>query len=269
MKKLLRFFAPALAGFLSAVAPLRAQYADAVLSYSPGTGFAAGFTNTSAALGAPASGSSVNPMAPPFSKSQLVSIGAGGEITLQLAAPITADSSHPYGIDFILFANSFFVASGGSGLNETTTVALFYHPATTLVQVSADGANWYSLNPALAPQPGEWFPTHGGGNPQLAVNPALATFNFAGATLGQIESLYAGSAGGTGYELGWAVDANNNPVQVGPVNDVRIEVQSGVVDLDAISAAPEPATWAMTALGALFLFWRTTRNHLSRRLDLN
>jgi hypothetical protein len=269
MIKHLRFFAPAFAGFLFTAAPLRAQYADAVLSYNPGTGFAAGFTNISAALGAPALGTAVNPMAAPFSKSQIISIGAGGEITLQLAAPITADPSHPYGIDFILFANSFFVASGGSGQNETATGALFYHAANTLVQVSADGVNWYSLNPALAPQPGEWFPTYGGGNPQLAVNPALANFNFAGATLGQIESLYAGSAGGTGYELGWAVDANNNPVQVGPVDDVRIEVQSGVVDLDAISAAPEPATWTMAVLGAPFLFWRRTRSRLFRRPDLN
>ena len=45
----------------------RGQFANAVLSYDHGTGFAANFTNANAALGAPASGNSVTPYAPPFS----------------------------------------------------------------------------------------------------------------------------------------------------------------------------------------------------------
>lgn len=245
----------AFAGMLVISTTTQAQYADGVISYSPGTGFAAGYTNASSALGSPALGSGVNPMDPPFSKSQLVSIGAGGEITLQLDTPITASASDPYGLNFIVFANSFFVANGGSGLNETTSGSLFYHPATTLIQVSPDDVNWYTLNPTLAPQPGEWFPSYGGGNPLIPVNPALSTTDFAGMTLGQIETLYDGSAGGTGYALDWARNADGSAADLTSADYVRIEVESGVLDMDAVSVVPEPPVWALVVVGAaLFSF---------------
>jgi hypothetical protein len=248
MKKIC--FALALAGLFALPSTIRAQYADAVISYNSGTGFAAGYTNAGSALGAPALGSSVNPMDPPFSKSQLISVGAGGEITLQMDGPITDSPSDPYGLDFIIFANSFFVSNGGSGQNETTSGSLFYHAATALIQVSADDVNWYTLNPSLAPQPGEWFPSYGGGNPQIPVDPSLANTDFAGMTLGEIESLYDGSAGGTGYSLSWAQDANGNGVDLTSADYVRIEVESGVLDMDAISVVPEPSTRALLLGGA-------------------
>ncbi|HUA66916.1 MAG TPA: PEP-CTERM sorting domain-containing protein [Candidatus Saccharimonadales bacterium] len=246
----------ALAGLLIVSTTVRAQFADAVISYNPGSGFAAGYTNASSALGAPALGSSINPMDPPFTKTQLVSIGAGGEITLQLDMPIMDNASDPYGLDFIIFANSFFVANGGSGQNETTSGSLYYHPASILVQVSADDLNWFTLNSSLAPQPGEWFPSYGGGNPLIPVDPSLATTDFAGMTLGQIESLYAGSAGGTGYDLAWAQDSDNNNANLTSADYVRLEVQSGVLDMDAISVVPEPSAGVLAVLGAGLFFLR-------------
>jgi len=244
------------AGLFLISTTVRAQFADAVLSYDPGTGFAPGYTNATSALGAPALGSSVNPMSPPYLKSQLVSIGAGGEIALHLDTPITDNPSDPYGLDFIIFANSFFVANGGSGQNTTTSGSLYYHPASILIQVSADNINWFTLNPSLAPQPGKWFPSYGGGNPEIPVNPVLAATGFAGMTLGQIESLYDGSAGGTGYDLAWAQDAKGNSVELASADYVRIEVQDGVLDMDAISVVPEPAAWALVLVGVGLLWFR-------------
>lgn len=233
-----------------------AQFAGDILSYLPGTGFAAGYTNASSALGSPALGGGVTPFSPPFSANQLVSIGAGGEITLQMNTPIVNDPAAPFGLNFIIFANSFFVQNGGTGQNATTSGSLFFHSASTLVQVSPDDINWYTLNPAVAPQPGEFFPTYGGGNPLFPVNPALANMNFAGMTLAQIESLYGGSAGGTGYSLAWAQDSNGNSVDLATADYVRIEVQSGVLDMDAISAVPEPGAWALILVGgAVIWFW--------------
>ena len=124
----------AFAGALVIPQATRAQFADAVISYNSGTGFAAGYTNASAALGSPASGASVTPFAPPFSSSQLVSIGGGGEITLQLNTPILNNPSAPFGVDFVLFANEFFVKNSSGAVS-----GLFDHTASTLVQVSADG----------------------------------------------------------------------------------------------------------------------------------
>jgi len=237
----------ALAGCLALSPDSRAQFAGAVISYDPGTGFAAGFTNASAAIGAPASGGSVTPFAPPFSTSQIVSLGAGGEITLQLASPWTHDSAHAYGLDLNIFANEFFTSSGGK------VSGLFFHTASALVQVSQDGSTWFTLNPALAPQPGELFPTDGNGNPTVPVNPSLTLSSFTGQNLAGIRSLYNGSAGGTGYSFAWAQDANGNPVTLPNVDFVRIEVNSGVVDLDAISVVPEPKSWVLI-LGASIFF---------------
>src|SRR5215475_14541777 len=257
----------ALAGWFALVSTTtHAQFGGNILTYDPGTGFAAGFTNASSALGSPALGSGVTPFAPPFSKSQLVSIGAGGEITLQMDVPIVNAPADPFGLNFIVFANSFFVQNGGSGQNATTSGSLFFHSASTLIQVSPDNVNWYTLNPALAPQPGEWFPTYGGGNPLVAVDPSLATMNFAGATLGQIESLYNGSAGGTGYSLSWAQDSGGNSVNLASADYVRIEVQSGVLDMDAVSAVPEPGMWELILAGGAVWFW-LARGGLRMRLQ--
>jgi hypothetical protein len=248
----------ALAGGVIVPLNSHAQFADAVISYNSGTGFAAGYTSPSAALGAPASGSAITPFAPPFSKTQLVSIGAGGEITLQLSTPILNDPADPYGVNFMLFANQFFIENSKdevSGLSD--------HVDSILVQVSPDDSTWYTLNPSLAPQPGTLFPTAGNGNPLVPVNPALTLANFTGQTLAGVESLYNGSAGGTRYDLDWATNSLGDSVDLASADYVRIEVQSGVLDLDAVSvtqAAPEamPTSWVLMVIGA-GLFWLRAR----------
>src|SRR4029077_7215417 len=119
------FLALAMAGAWLAPTMVRAQFANTIVSYQPGTGAAANFTNSSAALGAPAAGGSVTPFAPPFSNTQIVSVGTGGSLTLQFNSPIADNPGNPYGIDFLIFGNSFFVASGGTGTNTNTSGALF------------------------------------------------------------------------------------------------------------------------------------------------
>jgi hypothetical protein len=240
--------------FVLSIASSRAQFASAVIDYSSGTGFAAGYTNAAAALGSPGLGASVTPFAPPYTKNQIVSIGTAGDITLQMSSPILNDVSDPYGINFILFANEFFVNSS-SGVSS-----LYYHSASILVQVSADDSTWFTLDPSLAPQAGQLFPTDGNGNPQIAVNPSLTAGSFTGLNLAGIRSLYADSAGGTGYSLAWAQDVNSDSVDLASADYVRIEVQSGVLDLDAISVVPEPATWALASLGTALLFLRKQTN---------
>ncbi len=245
MKKI-RLSAAALAAILFVPALARAQFASSVISYNPGTGFAASFTNASAALGAPASGGSVTPFAPPFSSSQIVSIGAGGSIALQLNTPIINNPSAPFGIDLNIFANEFFTRSSAG-----TVSGSFFHSAAATVQVSADGSTWFTLNPSLAPQPGALFPTDGSGNPLIPVNPALTLNDFIGQNLAGIRALYGGSAGGAGYSLAWAQDADGNSVALPSADFLRIEVASGVVDLDAVSVVPEPAILNLLLLAAI------------------
>lgn len=243
-------FRPVLAGWFTTIITLAAkgQFADTVVSYDTGTGFSSGYTNASAALGAPASGSGITPFSPPFQKTQIVSVGAGGSLTLHLSAPVVHASVNPFGTDFIIFGNSFFVITNGnfSGGGITDGTIFGNSPGSTRVEVSADGATWFTLNPALAPPVDGLFPTDGTGNPLIPVDPSLTGANFAGLGLSGIQTLYGDSAGGTGFDLAWAQDSNGNPVDLVSADFVRIDVLSGKAQIDAVSVVPEPGVGFLT-----------------------
>jgi len=227
-----------LAGLILAAARVQAQFATSVVAYDSGAGFAAGFTNASAALGAPAAGASITPFAPPFSKTQIVSLGTNGSLTLQFNPPIIRNPSNPFGLDFQVFGNSFFGITNGnfSGGGITSGALGGNNTGQTRVEISGDGTNWFVLNPALAPTVDSAFPTDGSGDPLVPVNPALTTNDFAGLGLPGIHTLYNGSAGGSGYQLAWAQDTNGNPVNVPIARFVRMSVLSGRSEVDAVSA---------------------------------
>ncbi len=233
-------------------------FADAVIAYTPGTGFAAGFTNTSAVLGQPTSGPGVDPFDPPFSKSQLLSLGAGGSVTVQFNTPIQNNSANPYGLDFTVFGNTGFTITNGnfSGGGITDGSLFGNNTGSTRVWVSADNINYYQLNPLLAPVVDGRYPTYGSGNFNLPVNPALGQGAFAGQNLAGIAALYAGSAGGSSFDISWAQDALGNAVSLSDIDYVRVDVLSGKSEIDgfaSVAAAPEPAAWALL-LSGLTLF---------------
>ena len=281
MKKI-RLFAPALAGLLFVSTDAPAQFATSVISYTSGTGFAPGFTNPLTALGKPASGASVTPFSPPFSTNQLVSIGTNGLLTLQFNPPIVNNPSNPYGLDFLVFGNSFFNITNhnfsGGGLTDGTIGG--NNPGGTRVEVSADGSNWFTLNPALTPTVDSYYPTDGLGDPQIPVNPALIATNFFGLGLPGIRSNYNGSAGGGGFDLAWAQDTNGNTVDLPIVRFVRVDVLTNKSEVDAISevrgATPffaedfftDPAQDGWRVFGDTNLFvWNPTNKNLEVTWD--
>jgi hypothetical protein len=249
MKK--QVLVPALAGLFLVPFIIQAQFASGVVSYNPGSGFSPNFTNSSAALGAPASGSGITPFAPPFSTSQLVSVGAGGSLTLQFNTPIMNNPANPFGIDLMIFGNSFFVVTSGSGSSAITSGAIFTSTVSTRVEASADGSTWFTLDPGLAPNVGTLFPTDGIGNVQAPVNPALSGSDFAGLNLTGVRSVYDASAGGGGFDLAWARDVGGNEVSLDSVSYIRIDVLSGRTQIDAISVVPEPSVCALIALSGV------------------
>jgi hypothetical protein len=131
---------------------------------------------------------------------------------------------------------------------------------STRVEVSADAATRFMLEPSLVPTAGTLFPTDGPGNPLMPVNPALTGPDFAGLNLSGIRSLYNGSAGGEGFDLGWARDGDGNAVTLGSVNYVRVDVLSGRTQIDAVSVVPEPCVWALGVIGARVLGIRKKRS---------
>ena len=225
------------------------QFAAEVVSYKSGVGFAtdwstgAGYTNKDAIVGPPARetpgkwGGPITPFSPPYLLGQILSIGEGGEVTLKFGKPIRDESINPFGLDFLVFGGAGFTITngdfGGGGITDGTLFG--QDDGETRVSVSADGDAWFVLDPKRAPAFDAYHPTDGSGDFGLPVNPALDKGDFAAGGLAKFTELYDGSGGGTGYDLGWAVDAAGKPVALAQVRFVRLEVLSGKAEIDAVS----------------------------------
>jgi hypothetical protein len=232
----------------------RAQYAGSVVSYVPGSGFSPGFTNPAAALGEPSRstpgtfGGPVDPFDPPYLPTQLVSIGAGGSLTVKFAKPVLNHPRNRFGIDFIIFGNSGFIITNAFDPNTfdwigtpATDGSLFgNNSGASRVSVSRDGIIFYELNSALAPSVDLLFPTDGNGNFDTPVDPSATQADFAGLTVEGIRALYLGSAGGAGYDISWAQDAEGKPILLRQINYVRVEVLSGKAEVDGFAAVFTP-----------------------------
>ena len=229
------------------------SYATKVLAYNPGTGFAVefgtglGYTNTLAVLGEPSRitqgpfGGPVTPFSPPFLSEQLLSIGEGGSLTLAFATPIFNHPENPYGLDFILFGNTGFnIVNGDYSGGGITDGSLFGNDVTEVsISVSEDNETFFGLNPEQTPKLDVCFPTDGSGNFHVPVNPVLGQADFDQAGLETIRDLYLGSGGGTGFDLDWASGTPENFA----ARYVKIEVNSGKVELDAASIVAPASTY--------------------------
>ncbi len=265
----------ALAGALSVTQSGVAQFASSVVSYNSGVGFQAGYTIASSALGEPSRvtpglyGGPVDPFNTAYLTSQVVSIGAGGSLTLQFAAPILNNPANAFGRDFNIFGNAGFIITNEFSLitydwvgTPATDSSLFGADAvSTRVSISSDGLNFYTLNPAFAPLVDALFPTDGIGDFGLSVNPSLNAASFAGKTLADIRALYNGSGGGAGYDISWAQDGLGQSVSLASIEFVRVEVLSGNAEIDGIVAVPEPTSLSLVMLSAAALTFAHRRKN--------
>jgi hypothetical protein len=239
-----------LSGLFFATISLAANHADRVIAYHPGNE-PGPLTNAPAILGEPSRQTQdpqwgtypVDPFSPPYLDSQLVSLESGGSLTVRFERPVTDDPASPHGLDFLVFGNAFFQLN-----SDWATTSGFLggtNSGVTRVSVSPDGVTYFTLDPELAPSPDGWFPTDHDGAADRPVDPALTTADFAGQNLEGTRQLYGGSAGGTGYDLGWARDQEGNPVQLPFARYLRFEQHSGDGQLDAISAiSPAPSIFS-------------------------
>jgi hypothetical protein len=223
-------------------------FADSVVSYDPGTGYAVRFTHAPAVLGEPSRvnpfSDSVEPFNPPYSTNQIVSLGEGGSLVVQFHQPIINHPNNLFGLDFIIFGNTGFIITNEFDLMTYNWIGV---PATdgslfgqnlgsTLVSVSRDGVHFYVLDPMLAPVVDNLFPTDGAGNFQIPLDPAVTPEEFSGRTLDDMRALYNGSGGGTAFDISWARDVDGDPVFLPEINFVRIDVLSGKSEIDAFVA---------------------------------
>jgi len=141
-------------------------------------------------------------------------ISVGGYITVKMGSPIYHNPNNPYGLDFIVFGNSFYVDQGGSIVNNLTDMdsipiaglsGTYGH--TTTVSVSQDGTNWfnYPYVPFLLPSDAyQWDDFNRVWKKEVASEskPVNPTLNFpSGVMVSNVVDQYVGANGGTGYSL--------------------------------------------------------------------
>ena len=232
-------------------------FADSVVSYEPGVGYVMQYTNPAVALGKP---STVNPYGentdvfdPPYGTNQIVSIGAGGSLTVKFETPILNHPHNRFGIDFIIFGNTGFIITNDFdfttynwiGTPATDGSIFGNNPGETRVSVSHDGRTFYVLNPAIAPTVDGLYPTDGSGDFHTPVDPTLTQADFSGLTL-------EGHSGfvlrvrwrdrvchflGTGRQ-GRAGEAEGNPLH--PYRSAKRSLGSGRLFRRVHAAGPEP-----------------------------
>jgi hypothetical protein len=203
----------------------------------------------------------LTPFNPPFDPSQITGIGAGGELTLQMASPVPT-SGKTLGV----FSNAGLndASSDGSGVAgspaQTLDEAFGETDPQASVAVSQDGKMFFNLN---------------GGNPISFLNPtnyyldeSIANFSeplgtqiadqskpftgslsdFNGLDFDQIKTLLAGSAGGTWLDL--------SGVPLSSINFVQFTVPVGAtfgMAVDSVSAVPEPILVLPLLIGTMLL----------------
>ena len=220
-------------------------YADRVVSYDAGSGPAPGYTRVESVLGEPSSftpgdrGGPVTPFVPAWKPDQLLSVGAGGHVVLEFDPPIFDHAGNPWGLDFILHGNAGLVNTNSRpGEGRVTSGDVFggFTEGQQRVSVSGDGEEWHELAPRHPSAAAEIHPTDHAGTWGVPVDPEIGAGDLAGADLERLREIYAGGAGGAGFDLAWARDGEGDPVAPDQARFLRIDVLDGRVEFDAVVA---------------------------------
>jgi hypothetical protein len=257
---------------------MASDFASVVVKYVPGT-VAGSFTNATCAIGrptvdtkgdgfyiSPTASVPVVPVNAAFWATEVVTVGVGGELVLKFDHQILNDPANPYGIDFLIFGNTFQATSGGEWRNGDPSLSRAGSTGFAefgRVSVSQDGQTWYTFSAgpyadSFAPTLGRCYDpvnpvsslgtwNHWWGiptDPTLPLPPALSFAKFQGRTVAEIAGVYDKSAGGTGFDLSavgldWIQyvriqDAGNNATpEIDAIADVAPR-KSGDANLDGI-----------------------------------
>lgn len=262
---------------VSATAPFAAAadpYADAVVSYIPGTGVSPGYDQPMTSLGEPTRftsptspfGGAVTPFQSAFGADEVVTVGQGGSLTVRFDEPVLNDPANPWGIDLLVFGNAGYLDADYPNGQATTPATLFADGG--VIEVSADGIDFFVISGVAAdgafPTLGysdttEAFPTVAGSVPSDFTRPVNPGFDASGLTIGEIVDAYNGSGGGAGVDIG--------SVGLSEVSYVRITnpLGSGVtpeIDGFADVSVPAPASALALLLGVAI---RGRRNRAEQR----
>lgn len=183
-------------------------YASEVVGFAQGPGATEGYDNPDVVLGVPpvedSYGWAVTITSAPWEPSDVVSLGNGGSLTVKFDHPVVNNPAEiEYGIDLLVFGNSFFgIDWGGDGSINGT----FFEPAG--IEVSQDGISFYEIDGVYADELYPYTSTKG---------------NFIHAT-----------PGGVGY-------MGRDPLEV--ESDFGLGCGGAQVDISGAVGLPEPLDW--------------------------
>lgn len=258
-------------------ASVASPWATQVLSYDAGTNPESGYSSdASVALGLPervtgentpfgSFPSDVTMFNSPYGVDEIVSIGEGGQLTLQLGQPAVDDPTHLYGADLIVFGNMFFNTDDFVTGNITGMA-----PDPASIEVSGDNMHWFPISttadglfPTQAYLDSGIFGTNALGAPDGSIpsdyfrpmNPALSINDFLGLSYADALDLYAGSGGGTAIDIA--------ETGLSSVSFIRFSVPVGAgynAEIDAVTLVPEPVTIWLLSVGGLLVGIRQRRS---------
>jgi hypothetical protein len=278
--------AAAAAAALAGASAASAQFATTVVQSAglPNTGL---YDSADAVLGKPTT-SFADPTGPVFHASPVVgafnttpppnpqktvtTIGPGVDLIVAFDKPVLNDPANPYGVDLLVFGNSFFSHEGflapDSNMEQQTIGDNLFAEQTVLVSVAQNaGGPWFTFSrkgDALFPTEGYAWDriTHAWGAESdftKPVNPNLTAADFTGKSVADGIDLYAGSGGGTGFDL--------SEVGLASAQYVRFQydgsgLEPGEIDaVSDVSPAPEPASGALIVVaGSVIASRRRRRN---------
>ena len=188
-------------------------WADQVINYTPGANPSPdpGYTNAEVALGSPtvlSGGFLVTPFSSAFQAEEIVSLGAGGELTVRFDEPVTDDPQNPFGIDLLVFGNAFLRTSDFNFDENTTATGIAGEGGE--IWVSQDGLEFF---PVAGVDADSFFPTNAyadtsdffAGPMQIPADftkPVDPNFNPVGLGAAATIAGYDGSGGGAGVDIG-------------------------------------------------------------------
>lgn len=210
----------------------------------------------------------------PDGEKLITTINTGTSIVVEFDHQVMDDPLNPFGIDFLVFGNSFFAGSGGS-VSESTNLNTFnigggIFAENTKVSVSQDGTNWYTYD--SGPYADSMFPTNAylwdsvnacwtdtESDYTKPVDPSLTNADFAGTAAHAIE-LYNGSAGGTGFDL---TESGYSWIQYIKVEGVSGFAGGEIDGFSDVAAVPEPGSLVALLCGLIGMGGLAHRRRIS------
>lgn len=158
----------------------------------------------------------------PAGDGKVTTINEDSYIEVKFDHKVKNDPNNPFGIDFIVFGNSFYIGKEGMvapdtnmedyHIKEVETGGKYPNMEPVLVAVSQDGENWYKYtdgpyaDTGFPTNPYKWDRQNDTWGDQLdftkPVDPSIDTTDFVGMSVADvIDTYYKDSAGGTGFDL--------------------------------------------------------------------